>query len=74
MGPLRDLTEWIVFSLALVLACFAVFDTHRVVRLLSYGRKNLEPSIGQIWALRIPGAMVIAGIIGKMWITMHGKP
>ena len=73
MGPLRDVTEWIFSSFALVVACFAVFDTHRVARLLSYGRKT-DPSLGQLMALRIPGVVVITSIVWKMWITVQGKP
>jgi hypothetical protein len=73
MSPFRDLADWIFSSFALVVACVAVFDTHRIIRLLSYGRKT-DHTILQVLALRIPGAVIITGIIGKMWITLQGKP
>ena len=73
MSPLRDLTDWIFSSFALVVACLAVFDTHRLFRLLSYGR-NKELRRGQVLSVRIPGAVVITSILWRMWITIVWKP
>ena len=72
MSPLRDVVDWVFSSFALLVACFAVFDTHRVVRWLSYGRKT-ELSVGQAWTLRVPGAVVVTGILWRMLITLLGK-
>ena len=67
-----DRTGLIFFSFALLVACFAVFATHRFFRLLSFGRKTTLTRF-ELLVIRIPGTVVIAGILWSIGVTLLWK-
>ena len=67
-----DRTGLVFFSFALVVACFAVFDTHRLFRWLSFGRKTMLTRV-ELLSIRIPGTVVIAGILWSLGVTLLWK-
>ena len=69
---MRGVAEWIFCSFALIVSCLAVFDTDRLIRLLAYGRK-IEPTTVQLWTLRVPGVLVVTGILWRMLINLVGR-
>ena len=67
-----DQAGLIFSSFALVVTCFAVFGTHRFFRLLNYGRETTLTR-SQVLVVRIPGAVVIAGLLWLIGITLFGR-
>lgn len=66
----RDTLVFFCFSLAV--ACWAVLDTPRFLRLLSYNRRRTFTRF-QMMVIRVPGVGVILGIIWLILVTLIVK-
>ena len=55
-----DRTGLIFVTFSLVVACWAVFDTRRFMRLLSLNRKTTFTRF-ELMAIRVPGMIVLFG-------------
>ena len=62
-------TGFVFVSLALPIVVWAVLDTRGFFRFLSFGRKT-ELARWQMQVVRIPGAIVIVGIIWLILVTV----
>ncbi len=67
-----DRTGLVFFSFSLLVACFAVFDTRRFFRLLSFNRKTTLTRL-ELMIIRVPGAVVILGITWMIALTLLRK-
>jgi hypothetical protein len=67
-----DRTDLAFFSFSLFVACLAVFDTHRLFRILSFGRKTTLTRT-ELMIIRIPRAIVIVGITSLILLTLLCK-
>jgi len=56
-----DQEGFIFFCLGLLFACWAVFDTQRFIRLLSYNRKKTFTR-SQVMVIKVPGIIVILSL------------
>ena len=56
-----DRTGLVFFSFALVIACWAVFDTERFLRLLSYNRRTTFSHF-ELMVIKVPGTICIFGL------------
>lgn len=65
--------ETLIFvCISLVVFCWAVTDTRRFLRLLSYNRKKTFTRF-QLMAIRVPGAIVVLGSIWLILVTLIAK-
>jgi hypothetical protein len=64
-----DRTGLIFYSLSLVLMSWAVFDTQRFLRFLSYNRRTEFADL-QLMAIRVPGTICILGTVWMIVITL----
>ncbi len=67
-----DRTDTIFFSFSLAIACWAVFDTQRFFRLLSFNRKKTFTRF-ELMVIRVPGTVVILGLFWMILATLLRK-
>jgi hypothetical protein len=67
-----DRTGLIFFSFSLALFCWAVFDTQRFLRLLSFNRKTTFTHFA-LMAIKVPGTICILGAAWMILATLLRK-
>ena len=59
-------------SFALVISCWAVFDTERFLRLLSYNRRRDFPR-SALMVIRVPGTICILGLTWMLLVNLFQR-